>query len=303
MYDDKIEKIFLVKDLKNTQLPKEILSGSVSVPAPNSHFRRIPKEWILYIITEGTMKIKEDDKIYTLTAGDAFFLSPGRCHSGIRVNDSISYSYVHFQWEGLHETLLSEKDLLSLIKKSQEEKLSFLPDQNDFDYLVLPKHTTLLPHYFSDIKQIMNKLLSKNDSLLAWHSHIKNALLHLLLLLISRSEEQKRTQELDIVPFVPKLLTYLVQHTGEKISSSTLEKEFHMNFDHMNRKFKESTGKTIFRYLQEYRISEAKKLLKTSQLNVSEIAESLGYCNAFYFSKVFKSIEQISPGEYRKKYR
>ena len=71
MYDDKIEKIFLVKDLKNTQLPKEILSGSVSVPAPNSHFRRIPKEWILYIITEGTMKIKEDDKIYTLTAGDA----------------------------------------------------------------------------------------------------------------------------------------------------------------------------------------------------------------------------------------
>ena len=50
---------------------------------------------------------------------------------------------------------------------------------------------------------------------------------------------------------------------------------------------------------REMPIEEAKKLLTTGNLRIYEIAESLGFENAFYFSKVFKKAEGVSPREYQ----
>lgn len=52
-------------------------------------------------------------------------------------------------------------------------------------------------------------------------------------------------------------------------------------------------------YLNYVRITETKKLLKNSELNISEIAYLVGYNNVTHFNRVFKSTENISPNEYR----
>lgn len=57
-------------------LPTFSLAGEVHVPSPNKHFERTPQNRILYIITDGTMQIIEDTKLYTLTAGDIIIFSP-----------------------------------------------------------------------------------------------------------------------------------------------------------------------------------------------------------------------------------
>tara|TARA_B110000211_G_C14050111_1_gene540814 strand:- start:734 stop:1765 length:1032 start_codon:yes stop_codon:yes gene_type:complete len=56
---------------------------------------------------------------------------------------------------------------------------------------------------------------------------------------------------------------------------------------------------TFKEYLNYVRISEAKKLLKESDLNISEIAYSVGYNNVTHFNRVFKAQENISPNEFR----
>ena len=92
---------------------------------------------------------------------------------------------------------------------------------------------------------------------------------------------------------------YLKSNYKTKITSVLLEKQFHHNFDYMNRKFKEVTGETIFAFLEKYRIEQAKILLSSKQFTVTQIADQLGFCNGFYFSKVFKKNEGISPREYQ----
>jgi AraC-like DNA-binding protein len=53
-------------------------------------------------------------------------------------------------------------------------------------------------------------------------------------------------------------------------------------------------------YLNNIRMTEAKRLLKDSNSSISEIAYSVGYSNVSHFNRVFKTENGISPGDYRK---
>ena len=50
----------------------------------------------------------------------------------------------------------------------------------------------------------------------------------------------------------------------------------------------------------QLRIQRAKELLADETMTVSEIAEIVGYNDYFYFIKVFKKVQGISPSKYRK---
>ena len=51
-------------------------------------------------------------------------------------------------------------------------------------------------------------------------------------------------------------------------------------------------------YINICKITEAKRLLEEENMKVYEAAEALGFESAFYFSKVFKRVEGVSPTEY-----
>lgn len=55
-------------------------------------------------------------------------------------------------------------------------------------------------------------------------------------------------------------------------------------------------------YLNSFRIEHAKAKLKDSNLSVNEIAYSVGFQDARYFSKLFKKYVGITPKDYRKIY-
>lgn len=55
------------------------------------------------------------------------------------------------------------------------------------------------------------------------------------------------------------------------------------------------------KYVTTLKIEQAKELLLSEKLSVSDVAEQLGYCDVYHFSKVFKSKTGFSPGEFRKK--
>jgi len=68
---------------------------------------------------------------------------------------------------------------------------------------------------------------------------------------------------------------------------------------HLSRMFSQESDFSLFEYLSEVRINEAKKLLRDGRLLVSEVAERTGYDNGNYFAKVFRRKVGCSPGKYR----
>lgn len=97
-----------------------------------------------------------------------------------------------------------------------------------------------------------------------------------------------------------KVGKYLKQHRNQNITSKDICEHFNCNRSYMSTTFNKHFGKSIREYLTELRLSDAKSLLKYSDLSVTEIAFSIGYTDANYFSNLFKKTFDISPIEYRK---
>ncbi|MHC4927223.1 MAG: helix-turn-helix domain-containing protein [Planctomycetota bacterium] len=65
--------------------------------------------------------------------------------------------------------------------------------------------------------------------------------------------------------------------------------------------FVEQTGTTVFNYLNTIRIDHAKRLLKTTDANCTQIAYTTGYNSPAYFTRVFKKHTDQTPNQYRSK--
>jgi len=63
--------------------------------------------------------------------------------------------------------------------------------------------------------------------------------------------------------------------------------------------FKRETGKSFVDFLLEARIREAENLIKSTDLNITQIAFKVGFSNQNYFSKAFKKIRKVSPTDLR----
>ena len=68
--------------------------------------------------------------------------------------------------------------------------------------------------------------------------------------------------------------------------------------NHLSSTFAKQIGKTFTEYVTELRIEKAKTLLRETNLKVYEIAESVGFANAEYFSKIFKKATGKSPNRF-----
>lgn len=72
-----------------------------------------------------------------------------------------------------------------------------------------------------------------------------------------------------------------------------------MSPQYLSSHFHEKTGKTLSSYINEMKINEAMRLLKTDQLSLAEISAALGYSSQNYFHKVFQNLIGMTPNEYR----
>lgn len=95
---------------------------------------------------------------------------------------------------------------------------------------------------------------------------------------------------------------YIANHYMEKITLKDIAAQVYLNPVYFSICFKKDTGLNFVDYMNEYRIEKSKERLKTLQGSVASVAESVGFPNARYFSKIFKRYVGLTPAEYRKKY-
>ena len=84
-------------------------------------------------------------------------------------------------------------------------------------------------------------------------------------------------------------------HTVDELAESVYYSKFHFS-----RCFLAVTGTSPARYLQRVRITEAKRLLLSTSMSVTEITHEVGYTSVGTFSSRFKDMVGVSPTEYRR---
>lgn len=92
---------------------------------------------------------------------------------------------------------------------------------------------------------------------------------------------------------------YLNVHYREYITLDTLADLTFMNKYYLSHIFKEHSGYSPIDYVLHKRIGEAEKLLTSTDLSVSQIANIVGFGSSSYFSQYFKKQNKISPSLYR----
>ena len=95
---------------------------------------------------------------------------------------------------------------------------------------------------------------------------------------------------------------YLKEHYKEQISLGRLAEYMELSESYVSRLFNKETGINISSYINSLRITEAKNLLKNTNMKIYEIASETGYSSTTVFHIAFKKSEGITPAEYRNIY-
>ena len=93
---------------------------------------------------------------------------------------------------------------------------------------------------------------------------------------------------------------YIDAHFKEDITLDTLSELTFLNKYHIVHAFKQYKGISPINYMIQKRLEEAKLLLSTTNLQISEIAYIVGFTSQSYFAQAFKKATLTSPLQYRK---
>jgi len=134
--------------------------------------------------------------------------------------------------------------------------------------------------------------------------HITKCTAFLLALLIdvyrSCSEYFSVNSQTNVSEMVLNAQRYVNNHYNRQLTLQEIADESFVSRHTLSLAFKDMIGMTFKDYLVLFRITEAKKLLRFTDLSVVEIALNVGYQNVNNFIRIFKAKENITPLQYRK---
>ena len=112
----------------------------------------------------------------------------------------------------------------------------------------------------------------------------------------------------DLISFTPgeknaeiisEMKAYIAENYQDGITLSELARKFNLSAGHLSNLFHEESGESFSDYLNMIRLNKAKELLKTTDDKIYQIADQLGFNDAYYFSSWFKKLVGASPTTYR----
>jgi len=99
---------------------------------------------------------------------------------------------------------------------------------------------------------------------------------------------------------VERAITFITERYSEPLSLSDVANSAILSRFHFCRIFRDATGVTPGRFLSAVRIYQAKRMLATTAMNVTEVAFAVGYNSLGSFSNHFTDSVGISPGRFRR---
>jgi AraC-like DNA-binding protein len=129
--------------------------------------------------------------------------------------------------------------------------------------------------------------------------YASNILTHLLGLMIWDRQRNWRGN-LNADQKVVQSIAYMKQHLEHSATSASFAALANLSESHYRALFKRQTGYAPMDYFIRLRMHKACQLLDTTNLSVKEIATAVGYEDPLYFSRVFKTVVELPPTQYRR---
>jgi AraC family transcriptional regulator, arabinose operon regulatory protein len=136
-------------------------------------------------------------------------------------------------------------------------------------------------------------------SRLLYASHIVQHLIGLMIW----DRHRNLTGTRDAAQKVAQSITYMKQHLDQPATAASLAALANLSESHYRSLFKQQTGYAPVDYFIRLRMHKACQLLDTSNLSIKEIGMMVGYEDPYYFSRVFKTVYELAPTEYRLKHK
>ena len=133
---------------------------------------------------------------------------------------------------------------------------------------------------------------------------LRSDLTKLLILAIRLHKENSRQTRSALVPrklVVDSAVRYIQSEYAAPITCELLAERSYVSTSYFNKIFKEETGNSALKMLQEIRLDKACELLIHTNLPASQIGLNVGYSDTKHFYNLFKRQIGMTPGEYRKR--
>lgn len=100
---------------------------------------------------------------------------------------------------------------------------------------------------------------------------------------------------------VSRAVDYIHQNFKTNFSGKDIAQYCSVSLSHLRSKFQKQMGQSIISYREALRIAAAKEMLESRYFSVTTIADELGYCDVYHFSKAFAAKTGISPTKWLKR--
>ena len=216
----------------------------------------------LTLVFNGELEYKINNKYIQLKKGDVILIPPNSKRERININHPAEYSSFNFYTDVPINLPMIMRDIL---------------DTN-----------------FSHFTQIANSLTTSVNTL---YDDTLNSLIKTIISLIINKRAEKKYNDV-----TKGIIKYITTNYRSNVSVSTISKSLNYSESYCIKIFKKDTGNSIMNYCTEKRISIAKALLLENKLSIKEIAETSGFPDQNYFSRIFKKSSGISPLAFRKRH-
>lgn len=241
---------------------------------------------IMYMLS-GSCVYNIEDRLYETQKGDIIVCNPGVRHGKImsRNEEAVEFhvGFNNISIEGLPKNCLIPGDIPPVIRLSRYE------------------------HEFS---RCCNEIIAEQEKNEPGCELMLKALVMKLLAIFLKAMGKERA-DTDESPFnfetydkyniVGTIVSFIEQYYMKDISLEKISRNMYLSPVYISRIFKEEMGDSPINYLIKVRLSRALELLDDPGMSVKAVARSVGYGDAYHFSKLFKKYYGSSPSKYREK--
>lgn len=262
----------------------------METPLNYSNFHAHP-EFEIYYFYEGECTYLIGGRIYKLLPGDLIIMHGMTLHFP-KVSPNYTYKrcIIHFD-ESYIQKLMSPFFTINVLK----------PFQKLLNYRI-----HLEGKDKDEVERILDLLMyleGQSDPV----SDQRFLLIFLDLLHVLYGIYQKPMEQFQVPPsskeyHVQNILTFIENHYHqEDFQLEQLENYMHISKNYLSNIFREVTGMTIFQYLMQRRINQARVLFLTEkEASITEVSYRVGFKHPSHFSRVFKKILGCTADEYRR---
>lgn len=156
------------------------------------------------------------------------------------------------------------------------------------------------------MKMIIHQIINRDCDSVASRLLLKAKVLELLsyevrMLLVPTSKSS--ILQIDDINRLQLAKEVMIENIASPPTLAKLAKTVGLNEKKIKQGFRELFGTTVYGFLREYRMEQAKLMFDRDKDSVSDVSYSVGYSNISHFSTLFKTHYGVLPGEYLKTVR